>query len=638
MGRWSGAGTVADVCEKGMRLCMMSSFESSDHKSQTLYAPAVKHGSLEYRPAIDGLRALAVLSVFVFHLNHKWLVGGFVGVDIFFVISGYLITSIICGEIQSNSFSIRRFYQRRIARIFPAFFTVGLATLLGAYYVYSPQDLASTGANLSAAALSLANVKLMFQGNYFQISPDAQPFLHYWSLSVEEQFYLIFPLVLLGMFKLFRKRLILLLAIIGAGSFLASLWMTHSKPVWAFYLLPTRAWELLAGCVLAISASKGKPKLQPAISKLISLLGLVLVLASFVFIHEGEEFLGFWALLPVIGTVGLLMPVSTGTASEKLLASGFLVAVGQMSYSLYLWHWPIFSLIDYKMYLASEPIRLVLKIGLSFFAAIMSYWLIENPARIWLNKKANMLPAYAAMGCAVVICVSLGYNVRKANYVNAELSDVHSGGVVFDFGNNAKSVILMGDSNGSMYGKVMKSICSELGYKLTVISVAAGDPLPSSKGKSSQLWRDSLEVVNREKPDCLVLACAWESKLRNDEDRLEMAVNALKPSVGHLVILNQPPILPDNVNRALIRDGARPPFFENAETHRRRLQTNKFLQSLAADNCSIIDIASNFQKPDGEVLFLDEKGRLLYQDARHLSDFGADFIRSELKSAIESNN
>ena len=149
-------------------------------------ASATAKSSVQYRPAIDGLRGVAVLAVFIFHLKRQWLPGGFVGVDVFFVISGFLITSILLREFEHNSFGLWKFYQRRIARLFPAFFTVALATLLGAFFIYSAQDLASCGANLVSTTLSVANLKYMWQGNYFTISPDAQPFLHYWSLSVEE--------------------------------------------------------------------------------------------------------------------------------------------------------------------------------------------------------------------------------------------------------------------------------------------------------------------------------------------------------------------------------------------------------------------------------------------------------------------
>jgi len=409
--------------------------------------------------------------------------------------------------------------------------------------------------------------------------------------------------------------------------------MTHLKPVWAFYLLPTRAWELLAGCLLAVITDHTKPAPEARWPKILSAFSLGLIALSFLVVHEGNHFPGYWALLPVVGAVGLLMPVRGGVI-DKLLSAAPLVAIGRISYSLYLWHWPFFALVDYKMYLASEPTRLALKIGLSCLAAVLSFWLIENPARVFLNRRKNMPLAYAGMVCAIALCVPLGVAIRKANYVNAEASDVIKGGLIFDSKAKTKSVILMGDSNGSMYGKVMKEICANLGYKLSVISVAAHDPLPAPDVKSGRLWLDSFAVVQREKPDYLVLACRWEEKLNGNRERLALAVEALKPYVGHLVILNQPPVLPENANRASMRNGARPPFYEDAEIHNQRIASNDYLARFNTGNCSVVDIASHFQTTNGEVLFLDGQGRQLYHDRGHLSGFGADVIRSDLRQAI----
>jgi peptidoglycan/LPS O-acetylase OafA/YrhL len=213
----------------------------------------------EYRPAIDGLRAIAVLAVFFFHLDRAWLPGGFAGVDVFFVISGYLITSILQRDYERHQdLSFGRFYQRRIARLFPAFFTAALLTLAGAALIYSEQDLASAGINLAAVSLSVANLKFMLQGNYFTLSPDAQPYLHYWSLSVEEQFYLIFPALLLLLYRRAGRHRLAALGVLCAISLIACIAVTYTRPTWAFYLLPTRAWELLVGAVLAVISTGGR--------------------------------------------------------------------------------------------------------------------------------------------------------------------------------------------------------------------------------------------------------------------------------------------------------------------------------------------------------------------------------------------
>ena len=339
--------------------------------------------SVQYRPAIDGLRAVAVLAVFIFHLKRGWLPGGFVGVDIFFVISGYLITSILLREYQHKNFSLWSFYQRRIARLFPAFFTVALATLLGASFLYSGQDLASCGANLVSAVLSVANLKYMLQGNYFTLTPDAQPFLHYWSLSVEEQFYLVFPAILLFLYVKVNKHKTVILGALCAASLIACVELTHQKPEWAFYLLPTRAWELLAGSILAnIVADRSAADDHNSLLNSLSVAGVALIVVSVFAINEGPSFPGYQATLPVLGTV--LFLGSTGRTAgwpEKILSTGPMVFIGRMSYSLYLWHWPVFSLIDYKLYLASPLVRVSLKVAFTAATSGLCFFLIENPGR-----------------------------------------------------------------------------------------------------------------------------------------------------------------------------------------------------------------------------------------------------------------
>jgi peptidoglycan/LPS O-acetylase OafA/YrhL len=600
----------------------------------------LRQPGLHYRPAIDGLRALAVLSVFIFHLNHAWMPGGFVGVDVFFVISGYLITSIILEDCRENSFKLSRFYQRRIARIFPAFFAVALATLLGASLIYSPQDLAGVGPSFSAATLSAANFKFMLQGNYFVASPDAEPFLHYWSLSVEEQFYMLLPIVFLLLYKYAPRRLPLLLATLLWGSLLACVLLTRFKPGWAFYLLPTRAWELLAGCFLAVvtMGDMARESLARDWLRWFPTFGLALVILSFGVVHEGPRFPGVWAVVPVAGAIGILIPQEGIVGlSEKLLSAAPLVWIGRRSYSLYLWHWPVFSLVDYRMYEASEPARLAAKVCLSFLAAALSFWFIENPARHFFNRPQNKVLAYCFMFFAVACCLPLGKAVHRANYVHAEASDLSRGGVVFGERNKAGSVILMGDSMASAYGTVLRDICAELGYKLTVTCVNGGDALPNLDGSPAHLWQDSLNIVSKERPDFLILACRWDAKLKADKRRLAAAVEALRPLAGHLVLLNQPPFLPENANRESIRKGTRSPFFENPGDRRRRLEFDDYVKQFNSENCQVIDLIGRFQGPQGEILFQDDKGRELYHDQAHLSAFGALLVRSDLKLAVSKS-
>lgn len=593
---------------------------------------------LAYRPEIDGLRAVAVISVFIFHLNSKWLPGGFVGVDIFFVISGYLITTILYNECETGDFSLARFYQRRIARIFPAFFAVALATILSASFVYSSLDFSSAGASLVAAALSVANIKYMSQGNYFEVSKDAQPFLHYWSLSVEEQFYVFFPILLFLLFRYARSYLNFVLVLLGLGSLFACIKLTQSNPVWAFYLLPTRAWELIAGSLLALTSFAVAANSYTRVAlRWLPVSGLILIGCSFVFIKEGPGFPGWNAIFPVAGAVAIIFPKTDYSFTDfvkKILSSSPMVSVGKISYSLYLWHWPVFSLIDYQFYLASDDFRLLMKLGLSFSLAFISFRFIETPIRLFLSQLSNRRIAYTTFFIVLAIFVALGFYIRKTQHVNATLAEVASGGLVFSVRPGSASVVLMGDSNGSMYGVIMKEICEDLGENLTVISVDAGDPLPKKNGNSSKLWLDSLEVIKKSKPEYLVFAAHWTDKLDGDFERLAVAIDELKPFVGRIILLNQPPILQKEVSRDSFRTGLRPSFRESMQVQIKRRLANEYLNQLQSKKVSVVDVSSLFETVDGNILVFDELGRMLYQDATHLSGYGADRVRFLIRNVI----
>ena len=316
------------------------------------------------------------------------MAGGFVGVDIFFVLSGYLLTSILLLEIKAGKFSIARFYQRRIARIFPAFFIVIVITLGLSFIVYSAQDFASLGANTAAAALSIINIKLLFQGSYFKLSEDAQPILHYWSLAVEEQFYIIFPIYMYLITRFSRRSLSLNLVVCGT-SFAACVLLTYSNPRYAFYLLPTRAWELLAGSSFALFEQQGG-KFRYQTATVASWGGLALLLLSFLSFEPNNHFPGWIAFFPVFGTILILSAAShKNLLLVRCLSYPLPVVIGKLSYSLYLWHWPTFSLIDYQFFQHSDLFRGVLKIAITLFASIVTYRLVERPLRTYFSKPAN---------------------------------------------------------------------------------------------------------------------------------------------------------------------------------------------------------------------------------------------------------
>ena len=590
--------------------------------------------TLPYRPAIDGLRAVAVLAVFIFHLNRAWLPGGFVGVDIFFVLSGYLITSLLLKEYQQSNFNLWKFYQRRIARLFPAFFTVALATLTGAWFIYTAQDLASFTTHLIAATLGVANMSALWQGNYFTAAPDSTPFLHCWSLSIEEQFYLLFPAGFLWIYLKAKRWITVILATLGAVSLSSCSVVTHINPEYAFYLLPTRAWELVAGCLLAISPSPARTA-SGNLWQASSLFGLALILLSFFVIHEGSGFPGYIALLPVLATVLFLGPNgnSPGLAGQ-LLSWSPLVLIGRMSYSLYLWHWPIFSFVDYKLYLADPLVRLGLKIGLSLVATVACYYLVEKPGRAFLNQPGKLRLSFGLLGGAVALVVLLGMDLGRTSYLSAEARDVPQGGLAFNPTGKRGSIVLMGDSHASMYGKTLKEVADQLDFKLNVISVVASRPLPGVDEPDPQLWNDSLAFVKRQKPDFLFLICNWRLQMPDGKDRLGPAIQALKPYVHSIVLLTQPPTIPDRVTREAMRAGLLPPFFEYQAYRTRRQEMNTLVGSYQGKDVVVIDANHYFEAPDNTIILWDKAGHELYQDHTHLSQYGAEKLKPDIISVL----
>ena len=292
-----------------------------------------------YRPEIDGLRALAVVPVVLFHAGVDAFSGGFVEVDIFFVISGYLICRIILSEAEEDRFSFIKFYDRRIRRIVPALLLVILVSIALSLLFALPNQVMDVGKSAIAALLSFSNFYFWAQGGYFAPAAEFRPLLHTWSLGVEEQFYIFFPVFVILFLKIkLNVRLIILYSLLPM--YAISLWLSFEKPSVAFFLLPARAWELGLGALLASGAI-------PAIGsrllrEVFSAAGFGMIILSVFVIDLGMVFPGWVALLPCIGSALIIHTANGGTLVQRLLSVRHIVFVGLISYSLYLWHWPIF--------------------------------------------------------------------------------------------------------------------------------------------------------------------------------------------------------------------------------------------------------------------------------------------------------
>jgi peptidoglycan/LPS O-acetylase OafA/YrhL len=285
---------------------------------------------MNYRPDIDGLRALAILPVLAFHAGIDVIKGGFTGVDVFFVISGFLITRILVREIEAGQLTIAGFYKRRILRILPALIVVIAATLVTAWLLLLPNELRDTGSAAAAAGLSISNIWFWLDSGYFSSAAERNPLLHTWSLSVEEQFYLLFPFFLLLVHRLWPTRLRMAIIAVIILSFGLSILFIELAPEAAFYMLPMRAWELGAGALIAVG---GMPRLAPTRAGIASAVGLVLVVVGFFAIDANDNFPGWGALLPVVGTTLLIAYGADGPVG-RVMSLPWMAAIGRISYSL----------------------------------------------------------------------------------------------------------------------------------------------------------------------------------------------------------------------------------------------------------------------------------------------------------------
>ncbi|MEP9369114.1 acyltransferase family protein [Xanthobacter sp. VNH20] len=367
---------------------------------------------MTYRLDIDGVRAIAVLSVLLFHLGVPGVPGGFVGVDVFFVISGYLITANIVADVRDGSFSLLRFYDRRVRRIVPALALVVLATLVAGSFILTPGDYAVLGRSAAYAAGGISNFFFLRNTGYFNAAAETMPLLHTWSLGVEEQFYVVWPLLLVTALRFSARWPRLVPALVGVvilASFAYAVQKVGTNPKSAFYQPWTRAWELAVGGALVFIPAAWTGVISARLGDALKLAGLLAILAPIVLLTAQSPFPGANALAPVLGTALLLMPTGAPTRMARVLALAPMPFVGRISYSLYLWHWPIIVLMRHyqngeRLDLACGAAALVLSLA----AAWLSWRFVEQPfrrmrpsPRVSVGVGALAAGAVAAFGLAI---------------------------------------------------------------------------------------------------------------------------------------------------------------------------------------------------------------------------------------------
>lgn len=374
--------------------------------------------TIAYRPEIDGLRALAVVAVLLCHANFTLFSGGFVGVDVFFVISGFLITSLIAADLRQGSFSFINFWERRIRRILPPLIVVLIPVLIAGWFLHLPSDYKMLGQQVAAQSAFSSNVLFKSQAGYFDEASSVKPLLHTWSLSVEEQFYLFFPVVFVFLWR--RKPQHLRFYLLGFA-FVSYIWaaiIVHNSPSSAFYLLPFRAWELVLGALLAL---RGQALPLSRMGKeVMGWGGLALIVVSVLFFSEETPFP--WAALPpCLGAALMILSNQSGlNGAGRVLALRPVVFIGLISYSLYLWHWPIISFVRYAEFMPFTPVVAVACLALSFFLAVLSWKFVETPFRrkIFLPSTGQ---AYAAGIGSLALCGLIGLGLHFTNGFPARL-------------------------------------------------------------------------------------------------------------------------------------------------------------------------------------------------------------------------
>lgn len=370
---------------------------------------------MNYRPDIDGIRAIAVLAVILFHYGIGALSGGFVGVDVFFVLSGYLISSVIFGQLDKNKFEFAQFYFRRVRRLFPVYLVVMLVTFLFAYGFMLPRDFREFGQSLLASTLYMSNILFYMEAGYFDTASHLKPLLHTWSLSVEEQFYLVFPFLAWAFSRAPKKFVVAIFGLLTISSFIAaSVFITRDNSA-VFFLYPTRAWEMFLGTLLALRVIPNTQSLR--LNNVLSVIGLLLIIVPIVVFDEQTLFPGLNALWPCLGTVLLLYSGDNRLGwVYKLLSTRAPVFIGKLSYSLYLWHWPVYVLYAYNKPEGVEAFDIVLMATVTFGLSLLSWHFIENPFREgkvpFSNKKSVVFCSTALLS---LLCMGAGYYVHKSN-------------------------------------------------------------------------------------------------------------------------------------------------------------------------------------------------------------------------------
>jgi peptidoglycan/LPS O-acetylase OafA/YrhL len=636
---------------------------------------------LTYQPHIDGLRAIAVLSVLIYHIDNSWLPGGFVGVDIFFVISGFLITRIISNAILENKFSIEVFYNRRIKRILPVYFLVSSVSIIFALLIFFPGDLNGFADSLLSSTFFVSNFYFWQSSGYFSSAIELKPLVHTWSLSVEEQFYVFWPLTLILVYK-FKNSFFKKLSFFSffTVSLILSCILSKSNPEFAYYSIFTRAFELLIGAIAAIYI-----KDSMSTSKALSYSGFILIIISFIVIDKYSNFPGIIALLPCIGAVFLIISGNSNTLPIRLLESKIAVSIGLVSYSLYMWHWPILAFARYYFTNLNNMtvfFLVALMFGLSY---LTRYTIEEKVMRSQLSFKQSfsflfLLPALAFLAIASYIHLNDGIKSRFSSEVLTLIEQTQSGvskcsrerfELIFDGEcyikstveeSQKKRILLWGDSHANHFRGFFEEVAKNEPIDIYEMSFPGCPPIAGiyriNRNYSESCYSHNIKIqellLAKEKFDYVALAANWanypkaanladdknkEISTQNSErafyDNLSRQLRLFSQRGIKVIFLNSVPNFKNNASQCQIKNLV---FGYPEEKHCQRpvqeiIQLREYYDEFVTktirplDNVFVLDFIDYFCRRGSCKAFID--GNMMYRDQNHITEHASKLLYQE---------
>lgn len=626
----------------------------------------------DYRKEIDGLRALAILGVIFFHLGFQSPLSSYLGVDVFFVISGFLISGILYHSISNGTFSFFDFWFRRVKRLFPCFVCVSLGTSLFASTILLSSEWNALSKQIVASTFFVSNhLTLLTIGNYWGQLAETTPFLHFWSLSIEEQFYLLFPALLLVSSRVLRsaRQFAIFFSFLAISSLFTAYFLNPKYPTQCFYLLPTRAWELLLGVISFFLREQLKPRISLR-SWWLPSLGFSIIILAF---HASNSASGYSLKLGLATCIATslccIFEPSSKSAIGFLLTNGLSTLIGRLSYSLYLWHWPVivfmkFAGIEYPLF--SLPIIVLLSLA--------SHYLVENPfRRTSVRNFRRCMPVFTILLLASIFAPnliprdSISYSLpRFESGINlapkygpgrygGETGTFRSGLQVRLTSQNRPKVLLLGDSHSLMFFPAIAKAADTLDTDLTFFGAdggtspfLVGNDLPSEHYFDG--WSDKeriefdhcrVQFIKDSRPSIIVICANWTSYYDRwgDEkfgDKLHQLLRTCPEA--RFLLIEQPPILPfgsEGFNSGLLEQPLFRAFKEEASSKKNRMLANRKTREVAqmyekAYVCSVDEIFES-----GEALRFHDGGILFYKDDDHLSISGSHLCDEIITSAIE---